>query len=131
MTAWLMNGAQARDRIIAKLRDLPVNQLWDVSVVPHRRRLTADQRALIFACVQQIAQARGEPYETVLAELKRDHWPHEWRIDLATGERRWVPKSLAAKPDAADRREVSDIINRLHAYCAEHGIILDDSVVAV
>jgi hypothetical protein len=125
MTTYLLNGAQARDRIIAQIRDLPLDSLWDVTIQRHRRKMSADQRAMVYAVVQQIAAARGEEYSLVLQDLKASYWPHEWRVALTTGEPMWQPKTLADKPNAASRAEVSDILNALMAYAADNGIPLD------
>lgn len=123
---FILAHAQARARAIATIQSAPDG--YKVTVQPPPRSL--EQNALMWSLLTEIAQQvewHGQRLE-----------PSEWK-DMATAalkQQKVVPGIgggfvvLGSSTSRMSKRELSDLIEFLYAFGAEHGVVFDEPVAA-
>lgn len=110
---YVLRDAGVRERFKRFLDELPVDQLWEVTVAPFKALATSGQRAKWHAQIAEIARETGNDPEDVKEYLKDRYGPKK-EVSVR-GERRLVPKSSTQY----SAEEYSEMIDRTSAWAAQ------------
>lgn len=114
-----------RDRAVELVRRIPVDSdrpRYDVTIAPHRERITAEQRALLFALCGDLSRQLPFPGG---GRANATSWKH-FLVALYRGEKlvREGSVVVVVNGSIADetKREASELIEFIQAWGAERGV---------
>lgn len=118
MTQFILRNDTIRKNYEGFYRGLPTNKVWEISIKPYRKDLTAQQRRFFHQCVDIIADFNGDAPEDIKLRLKYACLPLR-EISVA-GKSYMVPVST----ESLTRSQYSEIIDAALLLGSTLGLVM-------